>query len=59
MTIEPNDRAYYATQIKELRRCASVVYLACAESVADDIFDKLSRAADSIERLATNIEAAP
>lgn len=51
MTIEPNDRDYYATQIKELRRCASAVYLACAESVAADISDKLTRAADSIDRL--------
>lgn len=58
MTTDP-DQAYFKTQIKELRRCASAVYLACAESVADDISDKLSRAADSLERLATNIEAAP
>ena len=52
------DRAYFKTQIKELRHCASAVYLACAESVAADISDKLTRAADSIERLVTNSEAA-
>ncbi len=42
---------YYETQAKELRRSATCVYLACEESVAADISDKLSRAADSIELL--------
>lgn len=46
------DHAYFETQIKELRRCARAVYLACdSETVAADISDKLTRAADSIETL--------